>query len=187
MSPHSVPLKTWLKARRAVNALHLELMALNYDLDGALASGQYGLAWWTQQNMLTTAVELSLSEAGTEVPPSADPLDRAFTSLDLLRRAGPERAATAWELLLRTQPQDSEVREESARTLAFIEHGLGLPRALTRQGAVREWAESTALLRAVAKHVGVARSDTWYLSRETGPDTDWYSDVLAVLADERLK
>ncbi|MGW2116639.1 hypothetical protein [Streptomyces zhihengii] len=187
MTVHSVPLKGWVRTKRGINALELHIMSLRYDLDGALEAGQYGLAWWAGQNVLTAAVELSLAEAGAELPAQEDPVERACAALDALRRTNPELAGAAWELWLCPQPPDAEIRRGLDETLAFVEHRLGLPWVVSRQQAVLRWAAGTSVLRAVAKQLGMAASEDWYVGASDTPDLDWYGEIVATLEAENRR
>ncbi|MFB8140887.1 hypothetical protein [Streptomyces parvus] len=184
MTVHNTPLKGWLRTKRGINALELEIMALHYDLDGALEAGQHGLAWWTGHAMLTTAVELSLAESGVDVGSQEDPVEQACAALDALHRVNPELAGAAWELWLRPQPPEDEIRQAIDGTLTFIEQRLGLPWALSRQQVVMRWASSTSVLRAVAKRLGMAASEDWYVGASDSPDLDWYGEIVATLEAE---
>ncbi|MDP4500498.1 hypothetical protein [Nonomuraea turcica] len=179
------PVKDWLKAKREMNALHLALMALRYDLDGALKSGQTGLAWWTQHNMLLKAIRLRVLEAGAEVREVSDRLEQAFASLEALDRMNPALCATAWKLWLRPEPPASTLHIELDRTFQFIESDLKLSWALSRARAVMQWASSTKVLRTIARQLNIAQSDDWYLSSSSAPDLDWYSEILEMFEQER--
>ncbi|MEU1470970.1 hypothetical protein ABZ434_22405 [Streptomyces sp. NPDC005761] len=187
MTVHSLPLKGWVRTKRRVNAIELDVMALRYDLDGALDAGQYGLAWWAGQAMLTAAVELSLVESGVELRGQEDPVERACSALDALHRVNPVLAQATWELWLRPQPSEGEVQRALDEILAFIEQRLGLPWVLSRQQVVMRWAASTSVLRAVAKQLGMAGAEDWYLGGSDSPDLDWYSDIVATLEQERRR
>lgn len=184
MTVPSMPLKSWVRTKRGVNALELEIMALRYDLDGALEAGQYGLAWWSGHALLTTAVELSLAESGVELRSHEDPVERACAVLDALHRVNPGLAEATWELWLRPQPSEDEILRALDETLAFIEQRLGLPWVLSRQQVVMRWASSTSVLRAVAKQLGMAASEDWYVGASDSPDLDWYSEIVATLEAE---
>ncbi|MET7369770.1 hypothetical protein ABZS61_28665 [Streptomyces sp. NPDC005566] len=184
MTAHSTPLKSWVRSRRRVNTIELKIMALRYDLDGAVEAGQHGLAWWSAQELFTFAVELSLIESGVESPSMEDPVERVCGALDSLHRVNPELAEAAWELWLRPQPSQEEMGRALDETLAFIEQRLGLPWVLSRQQAVLRWAASTSALRAVAKHLGMAASEDWYVGASDAPDLDWYSEIVATLEAE---
>ncbi|MFG2428683.1 hypothetical protein [Streptomyces sp. NPDC048590] len=184
MTVHSTPLKSWVRSARRVNAIELEIMTLRYDLDGALEAGQYGLAWWSAQELFTFAVELWLAGADVESPAEEDPVERACAALDAVRRVNPGLADDAWELWLRPQPPADGTRRAVEETLAFAEQRLGLAWALSRQQTVLRWAASTSTLRAVARHLGMAASEDWYVGVSDAPDTDWYGEIVATLEAE---
>jgi hypothetical protein len=185
MSLANAPIRSWLKGQREFNELHLEMMTLWYDLDGARSTGQTGVAWWAQQRLLVAAVRLLLREAGVALALAREELERAFLALEALRRVNPALSDEVWDLWLRPLPAQEELAHETDRTLRFIGNKLDAPWAVTRQGTVARWADSTRALRTVAQRLGIAQANSWYLSASSDPGADWYQEVLAVLADER--
>ena len=90
-------------------------------------------------------------------------------------------------LWLRPQPPDAEIRRGLDATLAFVEHRLGLPWVVSRQQAVLRWAASPSVLRAVAKQLGMAASEDWYVGASDTPDLDWYGEIVATLEAENRR
>lgn len=176
--------KDWLRKRRDKNALHLELMALHYDLEGALADRQYGLAWWTQRQIMVCAAKVFLAGASAPVAPGADRVETSLKVLEAVERTSTRTGDLFWQLYLRPRPHDEVMGKAIDQTLEFIESELALPWASSREDTVREWAADTKGLREIAKHLNIARSDDWYLSASGDPEVDWYAEVLEVLEDD---
>ena len=66
--------------------------------------------------------------------------------------------------------------------LRVIRDSLGVA-AVSRTEAIRAWAEGVKLLREVARGLGIAESDGWYLHDHTRPGDhlSWYDEVLRTL------
>jgi hypothetical protein len=184
----SQSLREWLRTRRQINHLHLTLMTLRYDLDGAMDAQQPTLAWRSQAELLCTGVHLFLARSGVAVPAGHqdDRVDGACRVMAALERVHPELSDQAWHLLLRPIPPHEQLAGEIERTLAFAATRLGMPWVASRRDTVVQWAADTRLLRSVAKRFGIAQSDDWYLSADgtSAPGTDWYDEVIASLEQE---
>jgi hypothetical protein len=182
------PLKEWLVRRRTVNQCREVMMALRYDLDGAMAAGQLGLAWRTQEEMLGTGGQLYLAALGVAGSDGRedDRMDRLLRVLDVLARIDPALGAEAWRLWLRPVPPATQLPFEVDRTLRFLDQRLGVGGLSSRRESVLTWAADTRTLRAVGKQFGLAQSDDWYVAAQDAeaPDGDWYADVLASLDRE---
>jgi hypothetical protein len=188
MRTDSESLRDWLKAKSLINDLHRAVMSARYDLDGALDSGQLGLAWRSQENLLHLGLHLYLVRAGVSVTQSLsdERIDRAVHLLESLRRVQPSLCGAAWDLLLRPVPPAERLPAELDRTLAFLQRDLHLPWISSRQETVLRWADDTRVLRALAREFGIAQSDEWYLnSTSPGKPTDWYGDLVRTLEEEQ--
>jgi hypothetical protein len=179
------PLSAWLKARRRQNNLQLNLMGAMFDLEGALDAGQLGLAWVSQEALLTMGCTLHALQRGLAVPESADELEVACAALEALAAVDAEAAGKAWRLWLRPIPDVSELPAEIGRTVEFLSSDLGLRAAVSRAAATRAWAEGIDTMRRVAGVIGLAQSDDWYLPGG-GDDSGqgWYENVLASIAKD---
>lgn len=177
------PIMDWLRRQRRQVELELDMMAFRYDLDGALAADQYGLAWIARQDMLITAVELHLRERGVTPTGWMDHPDRMCTLLRVLSELDPVRGEQAWQHAEAAAPLDAEqLRAAVDRTLRFLTHDLAVASAGSRGDAVLAWADGTKLLREVAAGLGMAQSDDWYLRDGDGTgQLAWYDEVLAAL------
>ncbi|MEV0008962.1 hypothetical protein AB0M10_18390 [Streptomyces sp. NPDC051840] len=184
MPVRDASLKDWLRAERAVNGHHLEIMGLHYDLTGALAAGQHGLAWSAQQSLLVETLRVRLAYAGVACRTAGDRVTRAFAVMEATAAMDAALADDAWELWLRPMPPDDEIPEALEEVRCFVADRLGLPWARDRAAAVRRWAENTNDLRTVARRLGMAQSDDWYVSEKPESTPDWYAEVLAALEAE---
>ncbi len=182
---HSDSVMAWVKRQRFTNMLEYDLMADFFDLDGALAAGQIELAWRVRQRLLTIAVELYLLRRAVDWAKEVSRSDQMTMAAEALERINPELADEVWGLLLGQAPTDpDEMRVEVERTLQFVRRRLdGVP--VTREDAIRAWADGTRLLRAVAESVGLAGSDAWYLNASAPSERlSWYDEVLGLLSDK---
>jgi hypothetical protein len=179
----TAPLTGWLRNQRRIAALRVDIMTLWFDLEGALAADQGTLAWWTQERLLLSGLALYLTTVGVAVPDHADRLERAFAALGALAAVDESLSHEAWLLWLRPMPDDG-LRGEIQRTLDFLVHRLGLA-VDSRATATRAWADDVRALREVAKSLGIAQSDDWYLRSDDLPvqQEDWYMDVMETLTD----
>lgn len=181
MYPRCESLMSWLKHERDNNQLWLWLMGEKFDLDGASASNQPELAWRAVQNLLLLAVELYLHRRGVRYQDIGDdPADRACVILDTLDSVNNSLAAEAWELLLWSNGAD--LASQVQRIHDFTAERLDVPMA-SRASTIRAWADGVEMLRDLARGLGLARSDSWYLQEETSPDEQigWYEEVLSLL------
>lgn len=180
----AMSMRTWLKSLRTVNDAHLSIMTLSYDLEGALAADQPSLAWWAQERVLLESVRLFTLEADIEVD-GIDEVDESFRRLERLSALNPALAERAWQLWMRSLPGREDLQAAVEETFTFVREDLGLPWALDRSSAVLRWAESTQVMRAVARNLGIAQTDDWYLTSADGADGSWYDDVLRALESDR--
>lgn len=178
------PTMTWLRRQRREVELELGLMASQFDLDGALAAGQLGLAWMTRYSLLYTAVDLHLRRRGVECEPLADDADQVCRLMDCLDRLDPALGAEVWLRLEERCPDtEQETRLAVADATRFIAETLGVREAASREAAVRAWADAIRLLREVAHGMGLAQSDDWYLHEDSSASQlDWYDEVMGALA-----
>lgn len=184
MSTTSRTLSTWLRGRKDLNDLELGLMALQFDLEGALDAGQHGLAWIAQDQILCYALQLYVARRDDTPPTSESGADRVAACLARLERWNVPLAEGAWQLVLRpVRLTAGDVEQAVAQTLAFVTDELGISAVATRTGATRTWAEGVDTLRRVASRAGLASSDTWYLPSPTDERgaADWLDDVLSTL------
>ena len=181
------PLRGWLKWQRRSAELHLDLMALAFDLDGALAAGQHELAWRTRDGILVTGVELRLRELGQAIDDPGDHVARTCELLTALGRLDPARGDRAWELVRRDAPvAEAALHADIDRAIAFVRDDLGVAAAGSREVATRAWADTVRLLREIGQGVGIPQSDDWYLHEHAAPtgDLDWYDAVLDAVSRE---
>ena len=183
MTVHSEPMMTWLRRQRRTVELELELMAFHFDLDGALGAGQLGLAWLARQDLLIAAIELHLRERGSEPASGADRPERICLLMRALATSDARLADDAWRLLDEPiAPGIEQIRQAVARSLTFMTRTLGVPAAQSRDTAMRAWADAIALLRSVARSLGVAQAEDWYLSdSDTDGHLGWYDEVMNLL------
>lgn len=179
----SEPIMAWLRRQRRHVELELDMMAFRYDLDGALAADQYGLAWLARQDLLITAVELHLRGCGVTPPSSVDYPERMCVLLQALTRLDAVRGEQVWQLLETPAPvEGTDLRAAIELTLRYMSDDLAVRAADSRNGAVLAWADATKLLREVAQGLGMAQSDDWYLQGGDGTSQlAWYDEVLSVL------
>ncbi|HST47278.1 hypothetical protein [Jatrophihabitans sp.] len=177
-------LSSWLKARRRQNNLQLNLMSTMFDLEGALDAGQLGLAWVSQEALLTTGCTLHALQRGLSVPEGSDEVEVTVAALEVLAAVDAAAADKAWQLWLRPAPGLGELAAEVARTVGFLSSELGLP-AATRAQAIQAWADGVDTMRRVAAVIGLAQSDDWYLPSGSSPEGQgWYESVRASLAKD---
>jgi hypothetical protein len=176
-------LASWLRMRRRQNKLQLDIMALMFDLEGAVEAGQVGLAWSSQETLLMFGLTLNALERGLAVPESSSLVADACAALEALAGVDPAVADRAWQLWLRPLPHPTRLSAGLADTLHFLTHELGMPSMASRGQATKAWADGVDILRRVASVIGLAQSDEWYLPREAddGGKDSWYEDVLAQL------
>lgn len=173
----------WVRARKDANDLDLALMALQFDLEGALDAGQFGLAWISQERILQISLQLYVAQRDGETPSSANDMVAVTACVDRIEKWNAPLAERAWELLLRSPAlTPDEVGRAAAEALTFISEDLGISAVATRTGATRAWAEGVDTLRRVAAHAGLAASGSWYIPRPDGEaDLSWLDDVLSTL------
>ena len=98
MTVETQQVRDWLRQRRDKNELHLHLMALQYDLDGALAARQFGLAWWARRRVLLCAARLFLSDVGVAIRSGTDRTEVDLDVLDAIARMNPALGETLWQI-----------------------------------------------------------------------------------------
>lgn len=188
MITRSHALGPWLRARKDANGIELDLMALLFDLEGALDAQQLGLAWISQEQILNHALRLYVAQRDPAAPSVAGySPDHVAASIELVARWNAPLAARAWELVLRpVQLTPEGVEAAVAQTLAFVTHELHVAAGGSRAGATRAWAEGVDTLRRVAAKAGLAGSESWYLPTPDGEHgaAEWLDDVLSTLADD---
>lgn len=175
----------WLREMRQKNAMQLEIMALHFDLEGALSSGQLELAWYTREGMLMSGVELYLLDLGLTPRATPDRAERTGLMLVLLHRVNAALADAVGKLLDTPAPETTElVAPECEAVREFLRRELSVDSAISRSEATRAWAQGVKVLREVAKGLGLAQADNWYLSdSEDGLENqlDWYDQVMSLL------
>jgi hypothetical protein len=180
------PLVGWLSRQRRTNELQLEVMAQYFDLDGAIASHQPELAWRARECLVVVAVELYLRARDVCYDNWSDRPGRTATLLAALSRIDPALGDKAWELVLAPLPATDDARSDGIRrTLDLLGAHLDLP-AASRNEAIRVWADGVRVLREIARWLGLAQSDGWYLTGESAAEDqlDWYDEVISQLAEE---
>ncbi|GAA0916447.1 hypothetical protein [Virgisporangium aurantiacum] len=188
MTAAAEPLLSWLRRMRRTNVVQEILWIHHFDLDGAVAAGQLELAWRARSNLIVFGVELALHGRGVYPPGAADYVEEALVVLRCLAGADPALAAEAWDLLLRPAPADEEgLRREIAAARHFLEHRLAVPAALSRDEAIRAWADGLKLLRDVGRDLGIGGSDDWYLPEDgpAGEQIGWYDEVIRTIDRHR--
>lgn len=179
----TMPMMDWLRDQRRIAQLQNDWMALMFDLEGALDADQSGLIWHTRQSLLITGLELYLRQAGQPVASYQDAGGHACAVMEQLTVCAPALAQKFWTQFNVPAPvDDDQIRAAVASTLALLAEHVGV--ADSRLGSIQSWADQVLLLREVAKSIGIAQSDQWYLSRSTGmtaPSMDWYDEVMIVV------
>ena len=123
MYERAQPVLSWLKRQRRTSEVEMGLMAHRFDLDGALASEQFELAWRTREVILIAGLELYLRNCGLDPSFGAEHTERAWVMLELLTAVDRSLADEAWGLLLREMPADRDgIEREVAgvRTLYVV-------------------------------------------------------------------
>jgi hypothetical protein len=176
------PIRQWLQRNRRTNDLQMDLVALYHDLDGALAAGQFELAWRTKDKLLVGAVHLHLRTRNINYPDDGDFAGETAATMSVLAGINERLAADVWRELLEPAPLDSD------RLLASIERSrdlihvrLGAPDS--REDAIRSWADGVKVLREIAHKIGIAQDNSWYVPEQTA-DADpelWYEEIMRVL------
>src|SRR6185312_5811033 len=118
MPTDTEPLLDWLKRQRRINEVQLELMALQFDLDGALDADEPELAWRTLGCLVVAGAELHLRTSGVDPTATSDHAERADRMLTALARFAPATTRELWAVLLGDLPQSPDaLRHEIERAL----------------------------------------------------------------------
>lgn len=183
MTVYTESVMLWLRRQRTTVQLQLQIMASLFDLEGALDAEQPGLAWAARQDLLAAAVEMHLHFRGIPREPAADEPERICLLLHALARVDGALAEEAWALLEEQAPLDADQRQRDLeRTTAFMTGPLAIAAAASRDAATRAWAEAIKLLRDVAKRMGIAQAEDWYLpDGDAQGRLDWYDEVINLL------
>jgi len=179
------PAMNWMRRQRRAVDLELDMMAARFDLEGALEAGQWELVWMARQELLVAAAEIHLRGRGVEPVKGADITETTWLLLDRLAQVDAALAQRVWALLEQPAPlTEPGLRAAVDDATAFMVTTLAVPSAVSRDAAVRGWADAIKLLRSVARELGgMAQSDDWYLSdSDPGERLDWYDEVLGTLA-----
>jgi hypothetical protein len=179
-------LADWLRRQRQMSQMEMWIMADQFDLDGALSANQRGVAWHAQESILLSGIALFVMKSGQDASQAPDTVERACENLDSLARVNPAAAERAWSLWERAMPSASDIAQAIDLTLAFVRSDLGILAATSRDAAIKAWAVRVRVLRAVAKPLGVANSDDWYLRSSAAhqEQLDWYDEVLRVTGSD---
>lgn len=182
--PVTQPLTDWLRNGRGISTLCMEMLAHWFDLEGALEAQQAELAWWTQERLLFIGIRLHIADVtGTDSAKGTDRAEADYGALDALLMLNEELGKEAWCLCSRNVPADlAELKSETQLTVDFLRHKLHVPVG-SRTDAIRQWADSAKVLREMARMLGIAGSDEWYLRDEQADDVgDWYQEVMRSLS-----
>ncbi|MGY4644293.1 hypothetical protein [Cellulomonas sp. URHB0016] len=178
------PLVSWLRHRRYLNEHELNLMAVHFDYEGALAARQYGLAWNALEHVLHYSILIFTARRGAPVASTGGRAESIRLALSEIARWNPGCADRGWALALRPLDLSEDgVRQAFADVTAFAVDELGIDSAASRAAATRAWAESVNEIRVVGSLVGLANSDSWYLpdpNDDQGQAT-WFEQVMGQL------
>ena len=162
----------------------LEIMALLYDLDGALEAGQAGLARFTAISLIEASVALWLRERGITVPSFASislTSARARVALSLLAGVNDDLAQQVSALYRAALPPGM------AAVRAFCQVAIALVGELTGyadvspDSVVSGWADLAQAVRALCDRMGVPLNDFYWAP--PGAQT-WYGDALEFAAGQ---
>ncbi|WP_194890866.1 hypothetical protein [Catenulispora pinisilvae] len=173
-----------LRTLRRTNTLQLEVMAQYFDFEGAMAAEQPELAWRAREGLLATGIELNLCAVRLAGPPLDDRAEQICALLQSLSQVSPALGATAADLLERPAPGAlSAIGQDTAAVIAFVRDDLGVAGVDSRAQAMKAWADGVRHLRDLARVLGLAQADGWYLpaDRPEGHLT-WYDDVMNAIA-----
>jgi hypothetical protein len=157
----------------------LEIMALLYDLDGALEAGQNGMAHFTAVSLLEASVALWLRDRGIAVPAFAHIPSRARVTLSLLTAVNPGLASRVSRLYRAALPPE-EVSSFCQEVLSLVGELSGYG-AAELGGAVSGWAELAKAVRDLCQRMGVPLTDFYWAPPGAGT---WHSDALAFAAGQ---
>ncbi|TDD11643.1 hypothetical protein [Nonomuraea diastatica] len=177
----AMPMPVALRRSHDESSGRLEIMALMYDLDGALKAGQLGLARYTAGSLIDASVAVWLRERCTALPAFEHATARARVALSVLRAVNPDLASRVSALYCAALPLDVDAVTSHCQAV------LDLVGDLTGHGsdglasAVRAWAESARATRDLCERLGVPVGDFYWAP----PDAEtWHSDVLKHAAME---
>ncbi|WP_062205626.1 hypothetical protein [Streptomyces sp. NBRC 109706] len=176
------PIVPWLRRTRRSNEIVFDLVAWQFDIDGALDAEQQELVWRGREGLLLAGTELYLLACGLPLQPQRDQIEHTCAMLDLLARCNPPLASRVWELLRTAAPASIEaLREQVDVVRAFLEKELSVPAAASCGAAIASWAEGIRVLREMAGAIGLAQDDGWYLhDTELDEQRGWYEEVLEI-------
>ncbi|MFI9842504.1 hypothetical protein ACIHFD_36095 [Nonomuraea sp. NPDC051941] len=171
----AIPLPAALRRSHDVSAGRLEIMALMHDLDGALASGQVGLARYTATSLIDAAVAVWLRERGVALPTFEHSTARARVELAMLAAINPELERRVSKLFRAALPLEAEPVRSYCRAVIDLVGELTGHIGDGLASSIRAWAESARATRDLCERMGVPVKDFYWAP--SSADT-WYSDVL---------
>jgi hypothetical protein len=169
-----------LTRRHQISAHRLEVMSLFWDLDGALAAGQLGLARHTGASLLEAAVALFLVERGVTVPGFTG-TERAVTAFAALTRINSSVADQVSRFYVARVPcGKSEVDTHIRRVLHLVRQLIGA-HGRTLPSAVAQWAVSEEAMRRICDRLGLPVGDFYWSLPDAG---SWASQVWSFVDDD---
>lgn len=163
-----------LRRLHDVSNSRLEIMALMYDLDGALHAGQIGLARYTAISLLDASVTLWLRERSIEAPAFEHIPARARASLSLLAAVNSDLSERVSALYRTELPADATASDVYWRAV------IDMAGELTGYGSAglavttSRWADLAYSVRAICGRLGMPLNDFYWAP----PDAEtWHSDA----------
>jgi hypothetical protein len=177
-------LRDWLSDQRQVVQIRNELMALQYDAEGACDAGQLGMGNATADKMILFGAVLHESEAGQRIDGPCF-IDNVAAALEALQNRDPDKGRRALELLTDSATDISQLRGRLRRVGDLLE-ALGVSDASSRGASIKGWADQTRRLRSVTAALGLPGDDGWYIAADGA--AGWYREVseAAQAADKLL-
>ena len=173
-----------LRRWKRMVAIRQDVMSSMYDLDGALAAGQWGMVALASRGLVNLTVLTVLLERGADVPAFARREREWRLAIDALETISPELAEEAWRLYLAPVGENDDARAHCRAVLRFLGQCHSGGPTLSLSEALAAWAESARTFGTICAELGIPTADDWYLLPGTGSD-DWYREVLRHLEDGR--
>lgn len=186
-STETTPIMTWLSRNRQANRVRYDLVAWQFDVEGALAADQPELAWWARSQLIAAGIDQYLTTSGIPVPLVTDEVDRVCAALALLAQVNPDLARDLRELLTRPAPATRDgIADDVTEARRFLATRMSVRAAASRGEAMRAWADGVRVLREVALGMGLAQSDGWYIpdAESVEQELGWYQQVMDVAGEQ---